>query len=238
MEKIREQDTIDRFLKTAKEMGLDISKKELDEALRDDSLYIALDYKAQYLVDAFTEFIEREARRKSGIDSLKVRMYQYGEYGEDGVLVATVPVKIGGKRREIIVYNEEVMNGYKLADDINDFKEALESISDEIARESKKVVSTLKKMSEAYKVVNKGIGSDSKLVMITIDLSGEVRETLPAIVPKNMKESMVEKIVKDTVKELDQKQGVWSTADLYEILEKRYKIRFLPIYEDWGVEVV
>lgn len=233
-----EEDAVGRFLEFARELGLDITRDTLDTIAREGLLAVLYEYEAEEFIGALELFIEREARRKSGIESITVRIERHGGHGEHGDLVAYIPVAIGGRVRSVEVYRLDFMKLFALrvASNLDEFNSALESIPGEIAEEALRAFHDLEEMRELREVALRGAGRAHKLVMVTFDLQGKVLK-MPAIVPKGMTQEELRRAVIDTINGFERAGVSWAEGDLFKALRRSHGVKVLPAQDEWGVEV-
>lgn len=198
---------------------------------------ITLTDNPQEIIDNILLKVEREVKKRTGVKTLTIRsdIYDHSEFTGD--IVATVKVRIGKFSGEMEVYRDELVHKGELAKNPSELERKINDYIDVISKKVSALVNAVKELKEEHDLLRKGVSSNNKIVMMTIDLYGDTRDILPIIAPRNMSEQDISNAVKKTIKELDKKQGVWSTADLYDILKKKYKIKFLPVYEDWLIGI-
>lgn len=217
-------------------MPQQVKKKE---SLKSEPTYqLASLNNPQEFIDKILLRIEREVKKRTGVKSLTIRSDIYDRSEFTGDIVATVKVRIGKFTGEMEVYRDELVHKGEIAKNPSELERKINDYIDVISKKVSTFMNTVKELKEEHDLLRKGVSSNNKLVMITVDLYGDTRDTLPIIAPRNMSESDIRNAIKKTVEELDKKQGVWSNNDLYNELERKYKIKFPPVYEDWFVEVI
>jgi len=231
-------DAVGRFLEFAREMGLDITRVRLDTIVREGLLAALSEFEAEEFIGALEHFIEKEARRRSGIESVSVRVERHGERGEHGALVAYIPAAIGGRVRSVEVYRLDFMKHFALrvASDLDELNAALESIPGEVAEEVRRVLRDLEEMRELREATLRGAGREHKLVMVALDLQGKVLR-VPAIVPKGMTQEELRRAIAGTINGFERAGVSWTEGDLFKALRRNHGVVVLPVQEEWGVEV-
>lgn len=223
---------IDEFIEVAKKTGLNISKENLKIAIQDPE---TAGISSSDFADVISLFIEKEAREKSGLEKLRVRVYSYGLNDESAIIIASIPIKIGRKEKEVDIYTSEIMKGSFVTDSVEKFEKILKGTSNEIAKEAKKIVEHAEKMNKIYRVIRWGHDENDKLVMIKFKFPDKKKEEYaPAIAPNWLNEGKAKRLVNYFVRE--ELKGKYKPIDIYKILNNKLKVRFLPALEIIQVE--
>jgi hypothetical protein len=173
------------------------------------------------------KFIEKKIREKVGKKNIYV---EYTPYDESfSIIRVTGRFKFGNKVREIVLFKKMVADD-EVASSKENFEEFINTVADSVEREYNSVVRFFNKIKKEI------ITSQGKLVTIHFaDIDGYVDDTLVAIVPREMTEEKLQEIVDKIKDEIG--RGVWSTADIYDMLEKKYNVKFIRTSDDYEIEV-
>lgn len=216
-----------------KEKGrMELKRKDLLEFLRNpynvlgdfNDIVTVYEDIGEFIADKVSEKIGRDVYSEINVNDLEF----------SGVILQLYTFfKFAGKERSVNLYTRIVIDWGKFAENEKEFDKKVREIVDKAVKEYNTVANFFKKIKKGLSLERMNIAK----IHVT-DVDGEVDETVYAILPRGMTGDKLQKIVDRIKEEMVDDNGVpyWSTDDIYEELEKEYKVKFIPVKHE--VEIV